>query len=134
MRMGWPQSQERWIAFRLGADLKVYLHREPIDFRAGINRLAVLVQETMALDPFAPAVFAFCNHRRGRGKLLFFDRSGFVPILKRLTEDKFRWPRREVAVVILTTEQLHWILAGIDIDVMIRHPVRHIRSPGEVAR
>ena len=24
--------------FRLGADLKVYLHREPIDFRAGINR------------------------------------------------------------------------------------------------
>ncbi|ARO32632.1 IS66 family insertion sequence transposase domain-containing protein (plasmid) [Rhizobium sp. NXC14] len=47
--------------FRLGADLKVYLHREPIDFRAGINSLAVLVQETMALDPFAPAVFAFCN-------------------------------------------------------------------------
>ncbi|ESY65882.1 IS66 family insertion sequence element accessory protein TnpB [Mesorhizobium sp. LNHC232B00] len=36
--------------FRLGADLKVYLHREPIDFRAGINSLAVLVQETMALD------------------------------------------------------------------------------------
>ncbi|MBW9056663.1 transposase [Rhizobium mesosinicum] len=31
-------------------------------------------------------------------KLLFFDRSGFVPILKRLTEDKFRWPRREVPV------------------------------------
>lgn len=30
--------------FRLGADLKVYLHREPIDFRAGINSLAVLVQ------------------------------------------------------------------------------------------
>ncbi|WP_375166368.1 IS66 family insertion sequence element accessory protein TnpB [Rhizobium hidalgonense] len=31
-----------------------------MDFRAGINSLAVLVQETMALDPFAPAVFAFC--------------------------------------------------------------------------
>ncbi|WP_084629622.1 IS66 family insertion sequence element accessory protein TnpB [Mesorhizobium sp. LSHC412B00] len=69
--------------FRLGADLKVYLHREPIDFRAGINSLAVLVQETMALDPFAPAVFAFCNRRRDRMKLLFFDRSGFVLVLKR---------------------------------------------------
>ncbi|MER8579605.1 IS66 family insertion sequence element accessory protein TnpB [Mesorhizobium sp. M1423] len=88
--------------FRLGADLKVYLHREPIDFRAGINSLAVLVQETMALDPFAPAVFAFCNRRRDRMKLLFFDRSGFVLVLKRLTEDKFRWPRREAAVVTLT--------------------------------
>lgn len=119
--------------FRLGADLRVYLHREPIDFRAGINSLAVLVQETMALDPFAPAVFAFCNRRRDRVKLLFFDRSGFVLILKRLTEDKFRWPRREVTVVALTTEQLHWILDGIDIDAMIRHPVRHIRSPAEAA-
>ena len=61
--------------FRLGADLKVYLHREPIDFRAGINSLAVLVQETMALDPFAPAVFAFCNRRRDRMKLLFFEQA-----------------------------------------------------------
>ena len=42
--------------FRLGDDLQVYLHRESIDFRAGINSLAVLVQETMALDPFTPAV------------------------------------------------------------------------------
>lgn len=50
--------------FRLGADLKVYLHREPIDFRAGINSLAVLVQEVMELDPFAPSVFVFCNRRR----------------------------------------------------------------------
>jgi transposase len=94
--------------FKLGADLQVYLHREPIDFRAGINSLAVLVQETMALDPFAPAVFAFSNRPRDRVKLLFFDRSGFVLILKGLTEDKFRWPRREMmTVVTLTTEQLH---------------------------
>lgn len=77
--------------FKLGADLQVYLHREPIDFRAGINSLAVLVQETMALDPFAPAAFAFCNRRRDWMKLLFFDRSGFVLVLKRLAEDKFRW-------------------------------------------
>ncbi|WP_458380516.1 IS66 family insertion sequence element accessory protein TnpB [Rhizobium ruizarguesonis] len=39
---------------------------------AGINSLAVLVQETMALDPFAPAVFAFCNRCRDRMKLLLF--------------------------------------------------------------
>ena len=100
--------------FRLAADLQVYLHREPIDFRAGINSLAILVEQTMALDPFARAVFAFCNRRRDRMKLLFFDRSGFVLVLKRLTEDKFRWPRRQEAVVTLTTEQLHWMLDGID--------------------
>jgi transposase len=109
---------------RLGADVKVYLHREPIDFRAGINSLAIVVQEVMELDPFAPSVFAFRNRRRDRVKLLFFDRSGFVMVLKKLTEDRFRWPRRETAVVTLTTKQLHWFLDGIDIDAMIRPPVR----------
>lgn len=112
----------------LGADLTVYLHREPIDFRVGINSLAVLVQETMALDPFAPAVCAFCNRRRDRVKLLFFDRSGFVLILKRLTEDKFRWPRQEVPVVTLTSEQLHWILDAIDIDAAIERWVPDCRN------
>ena len=47
------------------------------------------------------------NRRRDRVKLLFFDRSGFVLVLKRLSEDKFCWPRREAAVARLTTEQLH---------------------------
>src|SRR5206468_13032424 len=92
--------------------------------------LAVLVQETMALDPFTPAVVAFCNRRCDRMKLMFFDRSGFVLVLKRLTEDKFRWPRRQEAVVTLTTEQLHWILDGIDIDAMVRHPVRQYQVAG----
>ncbi|MHB0953492.1 MAG: IS66 family insertion sequence element accessory protein TnpB [Allorhizobium sp.] len=115
--------------FRLVADLKVYLHREPIDFRAGIKSLAVLVQE-VELDPFAPAVFAFCNRRRDRMKLLFFDRSGFVMVLKRLSEDRFRWPRRETTVVTLTTEQLHWILDGIDMNAMVRHPVRQYQIAG----
>jgi transposase len=116
--------------FSLGADVQVYLHREPVDFRAGINSLAVLVQEGMGLDPFAPAVFAFCNRRRDRMKLLFFDRSGFVLVLKRLTEDKFRWPRRQETVVALTSEQLHWILDGMDIDAMVRHPVRRYQVAG----
>ncbi|MFW8609928.1 IS66 family insertion sequence element accessory protein TnpB [Rhizobium beringeri] len=76
-------------------DLRVYLHREPIDFRAGINSLAILVEQSMGLNPFERAVFAFCNRRRHPDELLFFDRSGFVLILKALTEDKFRWPPRQ---------------------------------------
>ena len=51
-------------------------------------------------------------------------------VLKKLTEDRFRWPRREVPVVVLTTEQLHWILDGIDIDAMTRHPVRQYQIAG----
>jgi transposase len=116
--------------FRLAADVRVYLHRAPIDFRAGINSLALLVEETMGLDPFSPAVFAFCNRRRDRMKLLFYDRSGFVMVLKRLGQDRFHWPRRQETVVALTSEQLHWLLEGIDIAAMVRHPVRQYRIAG----
>ena len=31
--------------------LAVYLHREPIDFRAGIDGLAMRVEQTMTLSP-----------------------------------------------------------------------------------
>lgn len=83
--------------FRLSADVRVYLHRDPIDFRAGIDSLAILVEQSMGLNPFERAVFAFCNRRRDRVKLLFFDRSGFVLILRRLEEDRFYWPNRRDA-------------------------------------
>ncbi|GHB34671.1 hypothetical protein GCM10009038_37320 [Salinicola rhizosphaerae] len=35
-----------------------------------IDGLALLVQEAMALDPFAAAVFIFGNRQRGKVKLL----------------------------------------------------------------
>ena len=113
--------------FRFEADLRVFLHREPIDFRAGINSLVTLVEQSMQIDPFVRAVFAFHNRRRNRVKLLFYERTGFWLLLRRLEQDHFVWPRREQTVIELSTEQLHWLLDGIDIDAMRRHPARHYR-------
>jgi transposase len=45
-------------------------------------------------------------------------------MLRRLEEDHFVWPRRQQTVIKLTSEQLHWLLEGIDIDAVRRHPVR----------
>jgi transposase len=117
--------------FRLAADVQVYLHRETIDFRIGINGLAILVEQTMHLDPFGRAVFGFCNRRRDRIRLLFYDRSGFWLMMKRLEADRFVWPRGpQQAVVRLSTEQLHWLLDGIDIEAVRRHPARQYLSVG----
>ena len=105
--------------FRLAADVQVYLHREAIDFRIGINGLAILVEQAMHLDPFGRAVFGFCNRRRDRIRLLFYDRSGFWLMMKRLEADRFAWPRgQQQAVVRLSSEQLHWLLEGIDIEAV----------------
>ena len=51
-------------------------------------------------------------------------------VLKALTEDKFRWPKRAETVVALTAEQLRWLLDGIDIDAMVPHPVRQYQFVG----
>ncbi|MFX6170943.1 IS66 family insertion sequence element accessory protein TnpB [Acinetobacter baumannii] len=51
-------------------------------------------------------------------------------VLKALSEDRFRWPRREAPVVTLDTEQLRWLLDGIDLDAMVRHPVRQYEFVG----
>ena len=109
--------------FRLDEALKVYLHREPIDFRLNINGLALLVDKALGLDPFAACVYVFSNRRRNRVKILGWDRNGFWLLLKRLEEDRFIWPTAE-AVPALTVEQLHWLLEGIDIGVVQRHPRR----------
>ena len=110
--------------FRLDADLRVYLHREAVDFRLGINGLAMLVEQAMQLDPFARAVFAFHNRRCNRIKLLLYDQTGFWLLSKRLESDRFAWPRRSQGTIELTTEQLHWLLEGIDVEAVRRHPAR----------
>lgn len=109
--------------FRLDPGLKVYLHRQPIDFRLSINGLALLVEKALGLDPFAPCAYVFGNRRRNRVKILLWDRNGFWLLLKRLEQDRFSWPTAE-AVPSLGVEQLHWLLEGIDIAVVQRHRLR----------
>jgi transposase len=109
--------------FRLDEGLKVYLHRQPIDFRLNINGLALMVEKALGFDPFAASVYVFSNRRRNRVKILGWDRNGFWLLLKRLEQDRFTWPSEET-VPMLTVEQLHWLLEGIDIAVVQRHPQR----------
>ena len=39
----------------------VYLCRDIVDFRKGINGLAVLVEDALQHDPFSEQLFVFCN-------------------------------------------------------------------------
>lgn len=115
--------------FHFAPELKIYVHREAVDGRKAINGLALLVEQTLGLDPFAPAVFVFSNRRRDRIKLLLWERNGFWLLIKRLEADRFKWPK-DTAVVELTVEQLHWLLAGIDLTALQPHPERKYLQVG----
>ncbi len=110
--------------FRFDPGLKVFLHRDAVDGRKHINGLAALVEQAMGRDPLSPTVFAFSNRRRDRVRLLLWERNGFWLLTKRLEQDRFKWPAT-ATVVELTTEQLHWLLDGIDLAAMRGHPARH---------
>ena len=104
----------------------VYLHREPVDFRQSINGLSAIVEGAMSLAPFSGAVVVFCNRRRDKLKILYWDRSGFALWYKRLEDARFHWPRQwPEAVIELREEQLQWLLAGYDIARMRPHESVH---------
>ena len=63
--------------FRFDEGLKVYLHRDPVDFCMGINGLSILVEQAMRLNPMTSALFVFGNRRRDRIKILGWGGNGF---------------------------------------------------------
>lgn len=107
--------------FRFDPALKVYLHREAIDFRKSINGLAALVEHDLELDPFAAALYVFRNRRCDRIKILGWQRNGFWLFIKRLEAERFVWPRQDARVITLSVEELHWLLTGIDLEAVRGH-------------
>lgn len=104
-------------------DVRVYLHREPVDMRRQRNGLAALVRAVIKEDPFSNALFCFIGRGRDKLKILYWNRNGFVVWYKVIEgKEKFHWPRRsEEAVVTLTGEQLGWLLEGYDVAKMKPH-------------
>jgi len=93
----------------------VYLYRGIVDMRKSINGLSALVEQELGLSPFAPQLFVFCNRKRDKIKILYWERSGFVLWYKRLEKDRFPWPQRDQDdVVQMTGRELNWLLDGID--------------------
>jgi transposase len=111
--------------FRFDEGLKVYLHRDPVDFRMGINGLSIMVEQAMRLNPMTSALFVFGNRRRDRIKILGWGGNGFWLLLKRLEADRFTWPSERSETITLSVEQLHWLLDGIDLAVIQKHPQRY---------
>ena len=100
----------------LTESIKVYLHREPVDFRKQINGLSVLVQEGLSLDPYSESLFVFTNRLRNRIKILYWQRNGFCLWQKRLERDRFIWSKQfSDELIIVNGEQLDWLLSGLDI-------------------
>ncbi len=89
--------------------LAVYLCRDIVDFRKGINGLSVLVEQELEHNPFSEHLFVFCNRSRDKVKILYWERSGFCHRQKSLEKARFKWPRKsETGVITLSGQQLNY--------------------------
>ncbi len=104
--------------------VRVLVWSTPVDFRAGMDRLAALVQVTLRLDPFAGNVFVFRSRRPDRLKLLVYDGTGLVLVTKRLEKGRFVWPSPATdGVVRLSALQLSVLLSGLPWERLRARPV-----------
>lgn len=78
--------------------------------RKSFDGLCALVQTVLKQDPFSGHLFVFVNRRRDKVKILYWDRSGFFLLYKRLEEGTFWMPAREE----IGARELMMVLEGID--------------------
>ncbi|MDT8328313.1 MAG: IS66 family insertion sequence element accessory protein TnpB [Roseovarius sp.] len=95
-------------------NFRVFLAAEPVDFRKGMDGLAGYVASHFDLDPFDGAIYVFRSRRADRLKMIIWDGTGLVLIMKRLNGKRFIWPKPQSGPINLTKVQLDALFEGID--------------------
>jgi transposase len=98
------------------ASMRILVAIEPVDFRRGIDGLAAICRQQLALDPMNGWAFVFRNRMATAVKILLYDGQGFWLCQKRLSRGRFGyWPASEKARTrFLQGHELHVLLSGGD--------------------
>ena len=114
----------------LGSSIRIFMAREPVDFRKAHDGLIAIVRDEFGDDPFDGSVFVFLNRKRDRVKVLHWDRDGFWLHYKRLESGTYVLKIEGVGSrAEITRPQLMMLLEGIDLEKnrireAFKHPVR----------
>ncbi len=103
----------------LPPSVKIYVAAQPVDARKSFDGLAAVVESEFGLEPLSGHVFVFVNRRGHIAQLLFWDRTGFCVVKKRLEAGTFRLARKPDGTtphVEIDSAELALMLEGIDLD------------------
>jgi transposase len=99
--------------------VRIYIAREPVDCRKSYDGLSALVRSVFGQNPLCGHLFVFINRRADQVQILFFDRTGFCIMKKRLERGTFRLARApdgEALHVEVDAAELALMLEGIDLS------------------
>lgn len=100
----------------IGRNVAIYVATTPIDMRKSFDGLAAAAHESLRKDPESGALFVFANKRGHRVKILWWDRTGYCLLQKRLEWGAFRLPRAldaNATSVAIDVAELSKILEGV---------------------
>jgi transposase len=104
-----------------GGTKPIYLCCGQTDMRKSINGLTALVKNSFDMDPFADAMFVFCNKGRNRIKILEWDTDGFWLYFKRLERGRLSWPSADKSgTMILSADELACLIASAKLEKKLR--------------
>lgn len=92
--------------------VRILAYREPVDMRKSFDGLFGLVTSVLDEDPLSPTLFVFFNRRRTLLKALYWDRTGFCLLAKRLEQGRFVL-QGSSRVEEISDQQLRLLLDGI---------------------
>lgn len=110
----------------IDGSVRIFVATQPIDFRAGINRLMGLVTHVLGHDACTGDVFVFRNKGADKVKLVRHDGSGAVMATKVLDRGRFCWPPVQDGTIVLSGPQCAALLSGLD---WTRLPATEVRRP-----
>lgn len=93
----------------------IYLYSGPTDLRKSIDGLIAVIAQSFTLKDIQHKIFMFSNKSKNRLKIIEVDIDGVWLYQKRLTKDKFRWPKVDKGTMLISKDELCYLLMGMDI-------------------
>ena len=106
----------------IGSATRIYLAVGATDMRKSFEGLSGIIRQRLRQDPLSGHLFLFCNARRNRLKVVFWDGHGLWVCAKRLEKGRFSWPliadEKAAAdgAASLKQEELAMLLGGMEMS------------------
>lgn len=99
--------------------VRVFVGAGPANLRKSFDGLSGVVSGTFGKDPASGHLYVFFNKRGNQVRVLFWDRTGYVIVAKKLAQGRFRFVSQvtqDATVVEMDAAELSLILEGIDLS------------------
>jgi transposase len=109
----------------LPASVRVFVATMPTDLRKSFDGLSAAVEHALASNPLSGHLYVFFNKRRTQVRCLFWDRTGYCIVAKKLSRGRFSFTEQlqtEASSVELEAAELGLILEGIELKGALRRP------------